>query len=183
MSFYGCNYFLIYMVGSFSLKKPYFSSKREGALVFISDWSPCCKDHISEETHANFNLATLFFYPEKMVILKRFIQLFNWPNTSLNRTMRFMVSFIQVLTSKNSGFMQSNSANNRHPLWACSIYVQSRNGRDLLQNLCKTYLQSLYSSERALMYILLKSMIILNAIKLNLWKKLITERISNKIPR
>ena len=97
--------------------------------------------------------------------------------------MSFMVSFIRVLTSKNSGFMQFNSANNRHPLWACSIYVKSRNGRDLLQNLCKTYLQCLYLSERALMCILLKLMIILNAIKLNLWKNLITERVTNKIHR
>ena len=170
------------LVGSVTLKKAYFSSKREGALFFISDWSPCCKDHISEETHANFNLATSLFYPQKMVILKRFIQLFNWPNTSLNQTMSFMVSFIRVLTSKNSGFMQFNSANNRHPLWACSIYVKSRNGRDLLQNLCKTYLQCLYLSERALMCILLKLMIILNAIKLNLWKNLRTERVTKQNP-
>ena len=45
------------IVGSVSLKNRYFSSKREGALVFVSNCSSFCKDYISEETHANFNLA------------------------------------------------------------------------------------------------------------------------------
>ena len=48
-------------MGSVSLKKPYFSSKREGAPVFISNCSSYCQDHISAETQANFNLAHLFF--------------------------------------------------------------------------------------------------------------------------
>ena len=55
------------IVGSVRLKKPYFSSKHEGALVFISNCSSYCKDHTSEETQANFNLATLFFCPQKML--------------------------------------------------------------------------------------------------------------------
>ena len=51
----------IYIVGSVSLKNPYFSSKREGAPVFISNCSSYCKDRISAEMQTNFNLAHLFF--------------------------------------------------------------------------------------------------------------------------
>ena len=60
----------MYVVGSVRLKKPYFSSKRESALVFISNCSSYCKDHISAETQANFNLAHVFFCPHKMLFWK-----------------------------------------------------------------------------------------------------------------
>ena len=56
-----------FIVGSVRLKKPYFSSKHEGVLVFISNCSYFCRDHISVETHANFNLAPHFLRPQRML--------------------------------------------------------------------------------------------------------------------
>jgi hypothetical protein len=101
------------IVGSVRLKKDYFSSKHEGALVFIPNDSPWCKDHISVETQANFNLATLFFvlkkcyfekYKSSHLSIKSGVGLY-WPTTSVIRTK----NSVQIEKRKHS-------ENNRHPL-------------------------------------------------------------------
>ena len=86
-------------MGSVSVKKPYFSSKREGVLVFIPNGSPWCGDYISVETQASFNLAPHFF-PLCLYTHKCFLKKYKL-TTSVKQNKEFRANW-NALTKKNT---------------------------------------------------------------------------------